>query len=139
MIRVVLDTNVIVSALVFGGKPAKILALAVEGHITNIISEPIIAEVTGVLRKKFSWGSAQAKSVGEWLRLFSKVVKPTERLQVISCEADNRILECAACGGAQVIVSGDKKHLLKLKKYKDIVIVDPAMFLKLIEEKEFTE
>ena len=134
MIRVVLDTNVIVSALNFAGKPARVMDLAVEGCIANITSEHIIAEVKGVLEKKFSWGKAEAKSAAEWLRLFSKV-EPAERLHVIGYEADNRILECAVEGAAKLIVSGDKKHLLKLKQYKDIVVVDPAMFLKLVEEK----
>ena len=65
-----------------------------------------------------------------WVLLFSEMVKPAKRLRVIDYEPDNRILECAEAGQADFIISGDRKHLLKLGQYKKIKIVDTASFIR---------
>jgi predicted nucleic acid-binding protein len=70
------------------------------------------------------------KKTGEWLVLFSELVNPKKRLQVVDYEPDNRILECAEAGEADFIISGDRKHLLKPGQYWKIKIVDAASFIK---------
>ncbi len=132
MLKVVLDTNIIVSALNFAGNPAKVFDLALEGEIGNITSEPIITEVRKILVRKFSWQPGEAEDAGTLLGLFSKIVNPQKRLKVISHEPDNRILECAVAGQADFIISGDK-HLLNLKTFEGIVIMNPGDFLKSCE------
>jgi uncharacterized protein len=133
MIKVVLDTNVIVSALNFAGKPAEVFDLAIAGEVANIISDHIITEVKNILMRKFSWEPAEAEDAGTLLRLFSKGVNPKRRLKIISHEPDNRILECAVAGKADFIISGDR-HLTDLEDFQGIKIVTPARFLNLIEE-----
>jgi len=131
MLKVVLDTNVIVSALNFAGNPAKVFDLALEGEIDNITSEPIITEVRKILIRKFSWQPAEAEDAGTLLGFFSKIVNPNRRLQVVSHEPDNRILECAVAGKADFIISGDH-HLTDLKNYQGIKIINATTFLDLI-------
>ena len=130
MTKTVLDTNILVSALHFGGKPAQVLNMAVKGKIRNVISQPILTELKNVLIAKFMWESGNVENTGEWLVLFSELVNPKKRLQVVDYEPDNRILECAEAGEADFIISGDRKHLLKLSQYGKIKIVDAASFIK---------
>ncbi|MEA1965270.1 MAG: putative toxin-antitoxin system toxin component, PIN family [Candidatus Aerophobetes bacterium] len=135
MIRVVLDTNVLVSATLFGGKPEKIMDLVEEGKIELIISKEITGELKGVLQRKFGFSQGMAEITASNIREVSKWVSPTRKVDVIKeKEADNRILECAVEGRAGYIVSGDKRHLLPLKEYKSIKILSPAQFLRRISQ-----
>lgn len=130
MTKTVLDTNIVISALHFGGKPAQVLDMAVKGKIQNVISQPILTKLKDVLIAKFMWDPFEAENAVNWLLLFSEMVKPAKRLRVIAYEPDNRILECAEAGEADFIISGDRKHLLKLGQYKKIKIVDAASFIR---------
>jgi len=135
MLKVVLDTNVIVSGLNFPtGNPAKILGLVPSGEVTNFTSEPILNETKRILLDKFFWTREEVEAAEIWLKTFSKSVNPKTRISVIVDDPDNRILECAVEGQANLIISGDH-HLLDLKDFGGIKIVNPAMFLDIIAEK----
>ena len=128
ILKVVLDTNVIVSALNFSGFPSRVLGLAARGNIRNVISTHILNEVERILHDKFSWGLLEAQAAANWLKLISKQVHPKTRFHIIFDEADNRVLECAREGNADFIVSGDH-HLTDLKTFQGTQIVTPADFL----------
>ena len=133
MLKVALDTNVLVSATLFGGNPEKILDLAEEGKIKILISEEMLEEFTEVLQEEFGFSSSMAELAASGIREISTLITPTQRLSVIKeKEADNRVLECAVEGKAQHIVSGDTKHLQPLREYQEIKILSPAQFLKAI-------
>jgi putative PIN family toxin of toxin-antitoxin system len=132
MLKVVLDTNVIVSALNFAGKPAEIFDLAIAGEIANITSDRIITEVKHILIRKFSWEAEEAEHAGALLQFISEMVNPKRQLNVVSHEPDNRILECAMESQADFIISGDH-HLADLGAFQGVRIVNPATFLNLIE------
>ena len=133
MLKVVVDTNVLVSATLFGGNPEKILDLAEEGKIKILISEKILEEFREVLQEKFGFSLSIAELAASGIREISSLITPTQRLTVIKeKEADNRVLECAVEDRAQYIVSGDTKHLQPLKEYQEIKILSPAQFLKAI-------
>jgi putative PIN family toxin of toxin-antitoxin system len=135
MQKVVLDTNVIISALYTpSGKPAEVLKLARKKKITNLISPYILNEVRRVLTRKLSWPSKKTEETVQWLQSFSLIMQPPEQLiDIISaCPPDNRILECAVEGGADYIISGDR-HLKDLQEFQGIKIVDPATFLATIK------
>lgn len=134
MLRVVLDTNVIVSALNFGGKPKDILGMARKKLIDNITFPFILDEVRAVLTGKFSWPRAVALEVVQGLREFSQVIDPQATISVISYAPDNRILECAVEGQADFIISGDH-HLTDLKIYKNITVSTPSAFLAAFRQK----
>ena len=130
-VKVVLDTNIYISAILFGGKPEKIRKLSQEGKIELLVSEAIIAEVAEVLRKKFDWESWQISQIIDEIRETAILVIPNQTIFVIKKdENDNRILECAVEGKAHHIISGDKGHLLPLREYQRINILSPAEFLE---------
>ena len=95
--RVVLDTNVIVSGLNFPGNERLTLELALRGRFELCLSPFILEEVSGVLVRKFGWAEERTSEAVRVLRDSATVIEPTMRLQVIEGDhADNRILECAA-------------------------------------------
>lgn len=129
MVRVVLDTNVWISALNFGGKPAQILKLAVKKQIRLYCSATLFAELVGVLRKKFDYSDEKIKAVEALLKKRVKFREPKITLNIIKTDpSDNRVLECGLETGANFIVSGDK-DLLNLGNFRGIKIINPAEFL----------
>src|SRR5664279_2809973 len=135
MLKVVLDTNVLVSAyLVPGGKPARILSLARQGKLTICLSPPILSEVKQtLLRPKLQKiHKATAKEIERFLKALTSVVvmtAGTEEVDVVKDDPDdNKILACALEGEANFIVSGDH-HLTDMKVFQNIPIVNPDAFL----------
>jgi putative PIN family toxin of toxin-antitoxin system len=132
MLRVVIDTNVIVSALHFGGNPAAVLDLVRRGKVRLLLSPFILEEVSTVLGRKFRWETRRIQEVLSQLKRHAEIIIPRERLAVIrDKDDDNRILECAVEGKAAYLVSGDKRHLLPLRQYRHVRILSPAEFLEL--------
>lgn len=130
MRRVVLDTNVYLSAILFGGPPEAIVHLARSRALLLVVSAPILAELTRVLRTKFDWTAAQAREAVQEIRSLAVVVRPRERVGVIVAdEPDNRVLECAVAGSVQAIVTGDLHHLRPLEFFRGIPILTPREFL----------
>ena len=129
MKRVVADTNILVSALQFGGKPKQLLDLAADGQIVLFTSEAILAETVRVLRDKFYRTPEWLAEADQQLRVIARLVEPTESLRVIEADpTDDRILECAVAAAAGVLVSGDT-HLLSLGRFRGILIQRVAEFL----------
>ena len=134
MIKAVADTNVYISAVLFGGRPEEVRILAREGKIELLISENILAEIAGVLKRKFHWSDWQISEIIKEIREFTTLITPVAGLSVITeDEPDNRVLECAIEGKAQYIVSGDEHHLQRLKEYERIKILSPAQFIESVE------
>ena len=134
MIKIVLDTNVIVSGLNFPkSNPAKILTLVASGEIINFTSQYIIAETKRILTNSFSWTREKVEEAEIWIETFSKSLNPKIRLAVIKDDSDNRILECAEEGKADYIVSGDH-HLTDLNTYQEVKIIKPFDFLEIYNQ-----
>jgi putative PIN family toxin of toxin-antitoxin system len=130
-VRVVLGTNVFVSALLFGGVASEIVPLWQTGAITVILSRDILEEYLRVLsHPKFQLSEPEIKAlIQEELLPFVTVIKSTRRLRVVKRDpADDKFIECAIAGKAEVIVSGDK-DLLSIGHYRRIRIQNPARFL----------
>lgn len=83
MKRVTLDSNFYLSALVFGGKPKRILEMGIEGEIEVAVSDPIIEEVQRHLLGKFGWSEARAAEAIESIREFTTHVTPTEIIDAV--------------------------------------------------------
>ena len=128
--RVVLDTNILVSAFIFpGGPPEAAYRLALEGRVELVTSRPLLVELGRVLTEKFGWESGRADEVVTQVARLGHVVRPTETVSEISADpSDHRVLEAAAEGGAEVIVSGDR-HLLRLGTWRAVRIEPAATFL----------
>jgi len=133
MIRAVLDTNVIISALFWSGNPSQILDKSFESKFILISSVTIIDEIERVLAEKFK---LPIQDIAEFHGIFInrfEIIDPQICIPsaVPRDPTDNKIIECAVDGKADYIVTGDK-DLLVLKKYRDIEIITPAKFIKLL-------
>jgi putative PIN family toxin of toxin-antitoxin system len=129
MIRVVADTNIYISAVMFGGLPGSLLDLGLLQAFTLVISPPLLDELEDKLRVKFKVTPADAAAIRARLEATAEVVVPRVALDVIKDDPDdNRVLECAVAGAANYIVSGDR-HLLKLRAYEGLPILTVRQFL----------
>ena len=128
--RVVFDTNIFVSALVFpGGRADAALQRILNGEDTLIISPAIIDEVLAVLAGKFGRDAEELSRVAVLLAEAADLVKPRKRLTILADEPDNRILECALAGTADGVVTGDKAMLL-LESFQGIAIMSLDAYLR---------
>jgi len=128
--RIVVDTNVIVSALVFGGLPRRVFVAVEDGRCEFYHSAEIEGETRRVLRDKFGWGEERLDRYLPVLWDLGQRVTPRRRVHAVKEDPDdNRILECALAASADVIVSGDR-HLLRLAAYQEIAILTPRDFLR---------
>ena len=127
--RVVFDTNVLVSALAFpGGRGEAALREIIEERDELILSKPILDELLGVLARKFSRDAEELAHVAVVFSGLPRFVRPRRTLRVVADEADNRILECALTGRAEATVTGDRA-LLALGEYRGVRIVSLGEYL----------
>jgi putative PIN family toxin of toxin-antitoxin system len=121
--RVVFDTNIFISALVIPQSlAAKAMLRIIEGADILVISKDIIHEVLSVLSSKFSRDKEALSHVAVMLSELGELVKPIKKIKVFEDDPDNRILECAIHGKADVLVTGDK-GMLQLREYEAIKII----------------
>jgi uncharacterized protein len=128
MIRVVLDSNVYVLALLFGGNPRRLINLAASGAFELFCSDAIRTEVEFVLAVKFHWPRQRVTAATAYLWSLSRFAEPQLTVSDCSDPDDNRVLECALQARAAYLVTGDR-HLLILHPYRGIAIVTPKQFL----------
>lgn len=129
MLRVVIDTNVLVSSF-FGGRPREVMDLWRDQKFVLYLTDEILAEYLEVLAR---FGQVK-EAIREFLALLSEsknviFANPTEQIYAVEADPeDNKFLECAIAARATAIVSGDR-HLLSLKEFRGIPILEPAKFL----------
>lgn len=124
--RVVLDTNILIAAALKSGLAEDILDMAATTSlITVITSAEILEELQKKLSDKFGWSKERINFfVGEFIQI-AEIVETIEKISVINRDPqDNKILECAFAGKADLIVTSDQ-DLIKLKSFKGIGIVHP--------------
>jgi putative PIN family toxin of toxin-antitoxin system len=126
--RIVLDTNIYVSALRYGGKPKQVLDHVLYGEFQLLISAPLKMELERVLRDRFSYLPCEIVATTAFLWCRAELVMPSRHLDLCPDETDNRVLECAIEGKAGFIVTGDK-HLLNLPPIEALAILSPNLFL----------
>ena len=127
--RVVFDTNVLVSALALpGGRGDEALRKTVEGEDSLAVSGPILDELLCVLARKFAHDREALARVAVFLSELGEYVEPTESLAVLADEPDNRILKCTLAAGARLIVTGDRA-MLAHGEYRSIRIVSLSTYL----------
>lgn len=129
---VVLDTNVLISALLFGGNPRAIVDKVIRGELKLCLSESILLELGDVLRRpKFGFPATIVNQIITELSAICELVTPSEKIREIGTnEADNHDLEFAIEAHAEYIVFGDA-HLLELNEYRSIQVVSPQQFLSI--------
>ena len=128
----VIDTNVVISAILFGGGPGKLIDFWKKGHITPLITEEIMVEYIRVLAyPKFELSQEEINYIiHQEILPFFKVVKSVSGPAIIENDpADDKFIQCAEAGNAKIIISGDR-HLLALKSHHGIKILTPNLFLQ---------
>ncbi len=129
--RVVFDTNIFVSALVLPGSRADAALKRVIDDIDQlVVSKAVIDELLTVLARKFARDADELARLAVFLSDLARVVRPRGRIDALQDEADNRILECARTGKADLIVTGDKA-MLELGHYREIKIISLRDYLEL--------
>lgn len=135
--RVVFDTNVFISAILWKGNCRVCLEKARNGEFLLLTSSSILLELAQKLHDKFSWSDEGIRNVIGGIGEFCTVVSPDEAVSIVEKDpSDNKIFECAVSGNAQYIVSGDKRHVLPIKRFRGIRILSPKEFLELISIKD---
>lgn len=129
--RVVIDTNVIISALLFGGNSKKIIEKLIRKDFIAFISPQLISELIEILSQKFNFSQEMIKKIQVQILYLFHLVYPSKTVDVVRDRDDNRVIEVALESGSLVIITGDK-DLLILKKYKNILIVSPKDFLTMV-------
>lgn len=124
---VVLDTNVIIPAVLFGGLPREILSLVSLGKIKAVISPVLLAELFDILHKKFPDYQEIDQTLEKRILGHFKIVNPEKQIKICRDLADNCVLEAGMEGEVDYIITGDQ-DLLILGKYKKILIIPPAKF-----------
>jgi putative PIN family toxin of toxin-antitoxin system len=123
--RVVFDSNIFISALIIpGGKADRAIARIITGKDSLVLSKDIIGEVLTVLSRKFSRDREAISRVAVSLAELGEIIRPSKKIN----ESDNRILECARAGKADLIVTGDK-NMLELSEYQGIRIISLKEYL----------
>lgn len=134
--RAILDTNVLVSAVLFGGIPQELAERAFRGEFELVTSESLLDELERVLRDKFARPLVIARALREELSSVADVRRPRDISRITRDPADDMVLAAALDGRADYIVTGDD-DLLTLGTYRGISILTVKGFsVKLAEEPE---
>ncbi len=129
--RVVADTNILVSALLFGGTSEQVFLAGLRGEIQLLTSLSLLKEFEKVLKEKFKLNIHLVREIIEEVMDVAEIIEVSSHIKAISYpDEDNRVLECAVDGKADFIVTGDTRHILPLKEYGGIKILSPSEFLK---------
>ena len=134
LLKVTLDTNIIISGLGFGGKPRQALQLILDNKIQGFTSPILLAELEDVIIKKFPKLEGHFELISKKIKKKLKIVRPKNTINILRKDQDdNRVLEAAVEGKCNYIITGDKE-LLDLKTFKGIKILTAAQFLSILEK-----
>lgn len=143
MMRAVVDTNILVRALIKpSGTVGPLLLRLRQGHYTQLYSQPLLEELIDVLKRprisrKYGLTDADVRTVISLILLRGEAIIPNQRITVCRDPKDDKFLEVAVAGRADAIVSGDEA-LLVLNPFHNIPIIPPAAFLGMLDSRRRT-
>jgi putative PIN family toxin of toxin-antitoxin system len=126
---VCIDANVYISGIAFNGKPLKVIEHALNRDFILITGPNILDEVKRNLLGKLGLKKNRVDTFIDDILEISTVYVPSGKIQPIHHKQDNLVLEVALMGGCDVLITGDKKHLLPLSNFQGIAIEPPSRFL----------
>lgn len=132
-VRVILDTNILISAIGFGGIPRKVFLLTIEEKIKGVTSQILLVELVEVINKKFPKLIPNLPNIEASINESFLIVQPKQSINIVRDKDDNRVLEAAVEGKCDFIVTGDQ-DLLDLSKFKNIKIITPTQFLEELKD-----
>ncbi|MGI8730049.1 MAG: putative toxin-antitoxin system toxin component, PIN family [Solirubrobacteraceae bacterium] len=129
--RVAIDTNVLVSALISDGPPSQIVQRALMEQIELIVPDAVLTELERVLVSKLDFAPMRARELVETVSAIASERTPTPHdvPAVTGHPPDDRILAAAVSAGAELLVTGDRRHLLPVGEHEGIQIVTPQALL----------
>jgi putative PIN family toxin of toxin-antitoxin system len=131
--RIVIDTNIYILAIFWGGKPRSVVDLGHNGQVSIFTSLQIEKEINKKLKTKFGLFDEEVAQILFDFSTFTLPIKVSQKITVIDDDPDDKFIECAVASRAGFIISGDK-HLLNLKEYNGIKIMKATDFLHLCGE-----
>jgi putative PIN family toxin of toxin-antitoxin system len=132
-LQVVLDTNIYIAAFHWPrGTHFPIWRAARDEQFTLLISPALVEEVVRVLRTDFQWQDERIQPLLRLLAHVAVIIQPATRVRAVKADPDDdRVLECAVAGNADILVSNDK-HLSELKVFRGIPIVTGKQFRRIL-------
>ncbi len=130
--RVLCDTNVLISAFIAGGPPSRVIEAAIDARIELVIADPVLTELDRVLTLKFGFEPGRVREIKTLLLDLSAahVDTPAKPSEAITGDPDDDlILACAVEAAVDILVSGDRRHLLPVREYRGIRIIAPQTLL----------
>jgi putative PIN family toxin of toxin-antitoxin system len=130
--RVLCDTNVLVSSFIAGGPPSRVIEAAIDGRIELVLADPVLDELYRVLTIKLAFERERAREIRTLLIELASVrisAPATPPEPITGDPDDDLILACCVDAGVQIIVSGDRRHLLPVGEYRGVRIVTPQTLL----------
>ena len=131
-LRVLCDTNVLVSAFIAGGPPSRVIEQAIDNRIELVLADPVLGELERVLTVKLGYEPERVRELRTFLidLASERVQAPAQTPEAITGDPDDDvILACAVAAGVQIVVSGDRRHLLPVGEYHGIRIINPQALL----------
>jgi putative PIN family toxin of toxin-antitoxin system len=131
-LRTLCDTNVLVSAFIAGGPPSRVIDAAMDGRIESVLAAPVLRELERVLIVKLGFKPERVREIRALLIDLAGTPIDTPRqapAAITGDPDDDLILACGIEAGVQVIVSGDRRHLLPVREYQGIRIITPQALL----------
>jgi putative PIN family toxin of toxin-antitoxin system len=132
-VRIVLDTNIFISAFFWGGNPRVVLERCIEGIDELICSREILRELnTVMLRPKFGLEEAQVDYFLKAIEEIARIVAVPDTIKKLCRDSnDDHVIACAVMGNASCLKSGDE-DLLVMKHYEGVMIYSPEAYLKAV-------
>lgn len=134
LMRVALDTNVVMSAIFFGGVPFEVLSAWHNGEFELVVSDAVMAEYREIaVRMKAKFPSIEPERWMSYIEDHATVVSAVPLAAQVCEDADDDVfLACAVASNAKIVCSGDK-HLLACNGWNGIEVLTPRLFCNLLQ------
>jgi putative PIN family toxin of toxin-antitoxin system len=132
-VKIVLDTNLLTSAVFWGGTPQKVLESAIEGPTVLYASKEIIEEYFRVIRSIGEKRGFNTEEIEAQILQMVRIVEPKRKVTVCRDPFDDMFIDCALAAEAKLIVSGDK-DLLTIEKFEAIEIITARQYLNRLKD-----
>jgi putative PIN family toxin of toxin-antitoxin system len=130
-LRVLCDTNVLVSAFIASGPPSRVVESAINADIDLVLADPVLVELERVLTTKLGIARDRVEEIAALLGdlAVTRLPAPASAPAITGDPDDDVILACAVRGEVHVLVSGDRKHLLPVKEHEGVRIITAQALL----------